>query len=216
MGEIICYSTKGLQGQYAQIAFMWTLDFLLQGIRVLLVHIARTDQRGKKTFLNIINALLRFYLTYMILQTLIRNITIDKHEKMCILVGEREGNTLGYFKDEHLIITGYEKDVLDEFRKKMVKKIAKNLEADGCGKPYQTATNYIPPIIETLANTSYILFVPMDGSKEGWTTSSDMDDVREWLYLEIDKHNATKTENKIHIIRVENCEHNGLSVEQIN
>ncbi len=123
---------------------------------------------------------------------------------------------MGYFKDEHLIITGYDKDVLAELRTKLIEKIAKNLQEDGCSKAYQTATQYIPPIIETLANTSYILFVPMDGSKEGWQTSSDMDDVREWLYGKIDKHNASKTENKIHIIRVENCEYNGLSAEQIN
>jgi hypothetical protein len=55
----------------------------------------------------------------------------------------------------------------------------------------------------------------MDGSKEGWTTSNDMDDVRAWLYREVDKINAKDDKNHIGVIRIENCDYNGLSVEKI-
>jgi len=122
---------------------------------------------------------------------------------------------MGYFRDEHLIITSFEKDVLDVIRVKLIEKIAKNLLGDDYGKPQQTAKQFIPPVITTLANTSYILYVPMDGSKEGWTTSNDMDDVRAWLYREVDKINAKDDKNHIGVIRIENCDYNGLSVEKI-
>lgn len=122
---------------------------------------------------------------------------------------------MGYFRDEHLIITSFEKDVLDVIRVKLIDKIAKNLLDDDYGKPQQTAKQFIPPVIATLANTSYILYVPMDGSKEGWTISSDMDKVRAWLYREVDKINAKDDKNHIGVIRIENCDYNGLSVEKI-
>lgn len=122
---------------------------------------------------------------------------------------------MGYIKDEHIILSGYKKENLDEIRTKLIKKIAKNLSEDGYPSPAQTAGQFIPPVISTLANISYILYIPSDGSKEGWTTSNDMDDVREWLYRKIDKYNAASTDDTISIILVEKCDYNGLSVKKM-
>ena len=114
------------------------------------------------------------------------------------------------------MLSGYKREILDELRTKLIKKIAKNLSEDGYSTPAQTAAQFIPPVISTLANISYILYVPSDGSKEGWTTSQDMDDVRAWLYRKIDKYNATTTDyDYISIIKVTRCDYEGLSVEEI-
>lgn len=122
---------------------------------------------------------------------------------------------MGYFKNEHLILSGYKKEALDEIRAKLIKKIAKNLGEDGFDTPMQTATQFIPPVISTLMNTTYILYVPADGSKEGWTTSNNVDKVRKWLYKCVDKYNATNPNDIIIIIRVEEDDYNGLYVEKI-
>ena len=124
---------------------------------------------------------------------------------------------MGYFKDEHLILSGYDKDVLEKIRRKLIKKIAKCLEKEDVGynAPRQLASQFVPPVIRLLANGEHILYVPSDGSKEGWATSNDMDDIREWLYHKVDKINAGDSLSHISIILVEQCDYNGLTVKSI-
>jgi hypothetical protein len=105
---------------------------------------------------------------------------------------------MGYFKDEHWIIEA-EESVLKNFRNEIIDEICKAFEdeevVDYC--------NYVSPVLYGLANTYACLFLPADGSKEGWTTSNCMDDARENIMKKIILNNAKNDfMSKINVLKV--------------
>jgi hypothetical protein len=89
--------------------------------------------------------------------------------------------------------------------------IGEELKDDPIAPDY---SNYISPVLATLANCTYYLFVPADGSKEGWETSNNMDEVREKIRAYVIKHNA-KSKDRIDIILVTDDEGTGLHVDRV-
>lgn len=117
---------------------------------------------------------------------------------------------MGYYKDEHMIITCYKKEPLLELR---------NLILDWIVEAFEDAdlpdySKYISGDLRNLANPDYFLFIPADGSKEGWTTSNAMDEVREKIRTYIIKHNA-KSDDKIQCLVVTDDDYLGFGVERM-
>jgi hypothetical protein len=119
---------------------------------------------------------------------------------------------VGYFKDEHMIFTCTNKiklyDLRDIILDAMIKKFA---EYDDSIPDY---SQYVSPVMKCLGNSLCALFVPADGSKEGWTTSNAMDEVREKVRAWIINNNA-KNDDKIEYILVTDCEYKGVSAEKM-
>lgn len=117
---------------------------------------------------------------------------------------------MGYIKDEHIILECWNETPLTELRYKLLSEIKKRLKEWGDVPDY---SNYVSPILQTIANTTYVVYVPADGSKEGWGTSQAMDDVREWLREYLIHWNATH-DKRVGMITVTNDEGTGLSAEK--
>jgi len=115
---------------------------------------------------------------------------------------------MGYFKDEHWIIDGEEKDL-----RKLRLFILSELEKEFDDEP-RDFSGYLIPVITGLANGYACLFLPADGSKEGWSTSESMDEVRERILKKVYHHNAVSTRH-IGIISIVDDEATGLSVERL-
>ena len=62
---------------------------------------------------------------------------------------------------------------------------------------WETLRNYIRPVNETIMNRDYFLFLPPDGSKEGWTVSSIIDEVVERVIKYLDEWNFKDEERDI-------------------
>lgn len=124
---------------------------------------------------------------------------------------------MGYFKDEHIILTCGEAKPLEKIRNKILDLIQSEFEADDLIPDY---SNYISPVLTCLANSLHALFIPADGSKEGWGTSNNMDEVREKLRAEIIHHNARSKEKIDYILVTEyeqmsDADTNTLTAEKI-
>ena len=119
---------------------------------------------------------------------------------------------MGYIKDEYLIFTSWAKEPLQELRAEM-KKIMINIFKDIDFFP--DIANYVSPVLSGLANSNYFLFLPADGSKEGWEVSSAMNDVRESVIEWVIKYNYDSP-TKIEIIGLEDDEYSGLSCEYVH
>lgn len=118
---------------------------------------------------------------------------------------------MGYIRDEHIILTCNERKPLEKIRVKLINNIIDEFRDDPDKPDY---SNYVSPVLNCLANSLYALFIPADGSKEGWTTSNAMDEVREKLRTDIINHNA-KSDDKIGMIQVTDDEYDGLSVDRL-
>lgn len=117
---------------------------------------------------------------------------------------------MGYFKDEHMIISCYERNPLEKLRDNILGWIEEAFDDDDL----PDYSNYLSPVLRNLANCDYFLFIPADGSKEGWTTSNAMDEVREKIRAYIIKHNA-KNDQKIKCLVVTDDDYLGFSVERM-
>jgi hypothetical protein len=105
---------------------------------------------------------------------------------------------MGYFKDEHWIIEANE-EILKKFRNEIIDEIGKAFKDE----EVVDYTNYVSPVLTGLANMYACLFLPADGSKEGWTTSNCMDDARENIMKKIILNNAKNDfMSKINVLKV--------------
>ncbi len=118
---------------------------------------------------------------------------------------------MGYIKDEYLIFTSWEKEPLQELRAE-IKRIM--IDAFKDYKFFPDIAKYVSPVLSGLANSNYFLFLPADGSKEGWEVSSIMDDVRDGVIDWVVKYNYDNPPT-IKIIGLKDDEYNGLSCENI-
>jgi hypothetical protein len=118
---------------------------------------------------------------------------------------------MGYFKDEHIILTCAAREPLEQMWEKIIDNIIEAFEDDPDQPDY---SNYIPKPTNDLMNGGSTLFIPADGSKEGWTVSNAMDEVREKLRADIIKHN-TKSTDKIGMYQMTRDDFHGVSGEQI-
>jgi len=117
---------------------------------------------------------------------------------------------MGYIKDEHIILTCWDDKPLKKMRDKIIGNINKAFEGD----ELPDYSNYISPVLSGLANSTYTLFIPADGSKEGWGTSNAMDEVREQLREDVIRHNARNKE-RISIISVVDEEDGSFYVRRV-
>jgi hypothetical protein len=108
------------------------------------------------------------------------------------------GIKVGYFRDEHWIIEGDDK-ALEILRDEIINEINKAFVNEDGAVDY---SNYISPVLYGLANRYSCLFVPADGSKEGWETSSLMDEVREKILRKVIHNNAKNKSDRIGILKV--------------
>lgn len=104
---------------------------------------------------------------------------------------------MGHIKDEHLILECYDYDVLVNLREFVLDTI---IEEFGEELPL-SLPGYIPRAITGLSNSANWLYIPADGSKEGWTNSNVMDTVREKLLNEVIRHN-TRNKDRVSILKV--------------
>ena len=118
---------------------------------------------------------------------------------------------MGYFKDEHIILTCDAREPLEKILEKIIDNIIKEFDGEDLTPDY---SHYVSPVLECLANSLCALYLPADGSKEGWTTSNCMDEVREKLRTDIVKHN-TKSADKIGMYQLTRDDFHGVSGEQI-
>ena len=120
---------------------------------------------------------------------------------------------MGVFKDEYLIFKSFEKEPLEKLRQVIIKAIYDESLEWNERISFERLSNYVPPVIRALANDSYILFWPADGSKEGWSTSSIVAEAREYVveeYLDIWNYNQENFMTKIRYIYLEDCDFHGL------
>jgi hypothetical protein len=107
----------------------------------------------------------------------------------------RKEKTMGYIRDEHWIIKA-DTEVLQKVRLKILTFIEKHFADE-----VLDYSSYIPPVVRGLASGASFLYLPADGSKEGWETSNNMDDVRDDLLRYCIAHNArAKSGEKISIM----------------
>lgn len=114
---------------------------------------------------------------------------------------------MGYFKDQHLIIVSSDEEPLKELRTKAVELLHEKLPDADYG-------SYLPPVLHGLANFLEVLFIPADGSKEGWETSNEMDDIRQELIRHAIYINA-QGKYRVEVIEVVDDEIDGLSVAKV-
>ena len=106
---------------------------------------------------------------------------------------------MGYFKDEHWIIEG-DSEALKNLRNEIIDEINKAFAGEEGALNY---SDYLSPVLYGLANGySCLFFMPADGSKEGWTTSNLMDEVREETLKKVILNNAKNPHDRIQILRV--------------
>lgn len=116
---------------------------------------------------------------------------------------------MGTIKDEHLILSCGEREPLDDIRLEIITAIHDGFADEDYTPNY---ADYVSPVLSALANGGYYLFIPADGSKEGWGTSNVMDDVRELIRARIIYHNA-KGKDKISVICVIEGDYEKLRAE---
>lgn len=104
---------------------------------------------------------------------------------------------MGYFRDQHWIVEG-EPETLEKLRATIIEAIYDEFNDED---PVDYS-NYISPVLYGLANGYACLFVPADGSKEGWGTSQCMDEVRESVMKKIIFHNVKNPNDKITVLEV--------------
>lgn len=117
---------------------------------------------------------------------------------------------MGYIKDEHMIFRCWERNPLEKLRDNMLGWIEEAFDDD----ELPDFSNYLSPVMRNLANPDYYLFMPADGSKEGWETSNNMDEVREKIWEYIIRHNS-RNKDKISCIVVTDDEYKGLSAGRL-
>jgi len=105
---------------------------------------------------------------------------------------------MSYYKDEHMIFRSYDKEALIELRNQIVELMRE--EFKGTEVNYG---NYLSPILSTPAGLRHYLFLPEDGSKEGWEVSNCMDEVREKIREHIIYHNAKNPNERIYALCVD-------------
>lgn len=116
---------------------------------------------------------------------------------------------MGYYKDEHMIFRCHEEQPLVDLLCMILDWIDEVFEDD-----IPDYSNYIREPSRNLANHDYFLFMPPDGSKEGWTTSNNMDEVREKIWEYIIRYNS-RNKDKISCIVVTDDEYKGLSAGRL-
>jgi len=104
---------------------------------------------------------------------------------------------MGYFRDEHWIIEG-DSVPLELLRKEIIDSIYMAFIDEGA----VDYSAYVSPVLNGFANGYSCLFIPADGSKEGWTTSNLMDEVRENILKKVILNNAKSKTDKIGILQV--------------
>ena len=114
---------------------------------------------------------------------------------------------MGYFKDEHMIISCDDLKAIRKLRDELLIKLDKAFAED-----LTDYSRYLSPVLSSLSNGGHWLFIPADGSKEGWNTSNEMDEIRDWLRRWAIKWNA-RNADKVRIILVTDDEYTGLSVK---
>lgn len=105
---------------------------------------------------------------------------------------------MGYFRDEHWIIEGDARK-LEKLRNEIIDEINKEFSEEPDILDY---SNYVSPVLYGLANSYSCLFIPADGSKEGWSTSNVMDEVREKILKKIIFYNAKSKDGKLRVLRI--------------
>lgn len=101
---------------------------------------------------------------------------------------------MGYYKDEYMIFSSYNKEKLKEVRLFLVNRVAEILMIDDLfenpySKPWERAWSYVGDITVSLMGGEYSLILAPDGSKEGWEVSNEMDDVRADVKRYVDEMN---------------------------
>lgn len=97
---------------------------------------------------------------------------------------------MGYYKDEYMIFSSYNKEKLKEVRLFLVNRVAKILMIDDLFEnPWERAWSYVGDITVSLMGGEYSLILAPDGSKEGWEVSNEMDDVRADVKRYVDEMN---------------------------
>jgi hypothetical protein len=116
-------------------------------------------------------------------------------------------------KDEYIILTCWHSAPLKKIRTGILNRLDNAAKEGDLTADY---SNYISPVLSNIANITYSLFIPADGSTEGWTTSNIMDDIREWLDREIVKHNAkNRGPGEITVIKVTVGDYEGIVTDYI-
>lgn len=98
---------------------------------------------------------------------------------------------MGHYNDRYMVFKSSSKESLDMLRDFIVNsiwEIAKEEGEEGFFS-WEILRNYIRPVNETIMNRDYFLFLPPDGSKEGWTVSSIMDEVVDRVIKYLDEWN---------------------------
>lgn len=101
---------------------------------------------------------------------------------------------MGYYKDEYMIFSSYNKEKLKEVRLFLVNRVVKILMIDDLfenpwERPWERAWSYVGDITVSLMGGEYSLILAPDGSKEGWEVSNEMDDVRADVKRYVDEMN---------------------------
>lgn len=97
---------------------------------------------------------------------------------------------MGYYKDEYMIFSSYNKEKLKEVRLFLVNRVAEMLMIDDLFEnPWERAWSYVGDITTSLMGGEYSLILAPDGSKEGWEVSNEMDDVRADVKRYVDEMN---------------------------
>lgn len=121
----------------------------------------------------------------------------DAIKSQFIAIKERKVE-MGYFRDEHWIIEGDARK-LEKLRNEIIDEINKEFSEEPDILDY---SNYVSPVLYGLANSYSCLFIPADGSKEGWSTSNVMDEVREKTLKKIIFYNAKSKDGKLRVLRI--------------
>lgn len=101
---------------------------------------------------------------------------------------------MGYYRDDYMIFSSYNKEKLKEVRLFLVNRVAEILMIDDLfenpySKPWERAWSYVGDITVSLMGGEYSLILAPDGSKEGWEVSNEMDDVRADVKRYVDEMN---------------------------
>lgn len=101
---------------------------------------------------------------------------------------------MGYYRDDYMIFSSYNKEKLKEVRLFLVNRVAEILMIDDLfenpySKPWERAWSYVGDITVSLMGGEYSLILAPDGSKEGWEVSNEMDDVRADVKKYVDEMN---------------------------
>ena len=85
---------------------------------------------------------------------------------------------MGYIKHNVIVITSWDKKILEKARgraRKLFKKVFKQEDEEF----RQDGSKLVSPIIKGIANGYFSFFIAPDGSKEGWSPSQFGDEARE-------------------------------------